>query len=916
MVDNALVSVVVPVFNVEQYLHRCMGSLIAQSYQPLEIILVDDGSTDRSGEICDQYAAEDSRVRVIHQANAGVSEARNVGIEAARGGWLTFVDPDDWVASHLISHLVMIADDTDADLAVCRFIRVADVDAVSGRGSGAVQSLSVEEALTMYAGPTTSWMTSPCAKLFRAEQFEDARFPVGRRYEDEFTTYRLVAAARRIALSQAELYYYFIRPGSATQGEQDARQLLDRVDALREQADFFAARGMGQVGGDALRRAFLILRQLRGRVVAAGDEALQNEVHQYIKAVAVALQFSGQPKSVKMLARSYSFWPQPLDVAISVSQTIRGRRRHRRRDSDGRGSQSPGANEGSDTFDGVTAYQAESSTRSPTRSGRRFSVVIPTMQKSKHLEPLVAMYCAHELVGEVIVINNVLTPLSFDHPKVKLLQQDQNIFVNPAWNLGAAEAREELLVISNDDIWFSPQVLNIVERVLRWPVGIVGPSWQTINGRANGRPWFVPAYRLPHGFGTLMFLRSADYVPIPDDLLILGGDDWLFEHQSHRNLQFLGARVGTQWSLTSARPEFDVTKQRDSELFRAKYHTDAYSHRFRREVLVLDSAKRLYRSLLSPLTRQRSGGQRGQQRPIMDGASVSNEPRGLDVIVVAYGSPDKLRSALEPVRELPVTVVDNSSMPAIRDLCAELGCRYLDPGHNGGFAAGVNVGLANRQVPSGDVLLLNPDAVISAPAISELQAALLADDRLASVGPRQVDESGEPVRVTWPFPSPLGIWLDAIALSRLRSPSQYVSGAILLLRAEAIEQVGQFDESFFLYAEEADWQYRASRLGWAHSVISTVTAMHEGAGTSSNEAKRLAHFHGSNERFLRKHYGTMGWQCARVGQVFGDMSRALVRRGETRARLLERAKLYLRGPLRVEAPYRGVARRGGKKRAV
>lgn len=274
------------------------------------------------------------------------------------------------------------------------------------------------------------------------------------------------------------------------------------------------------------------------------------------------------------------------------------------------------------------------------------------------------------------------------------------------------------------------------------------------------------------------------------------------------------------------------------------------------------------------------------------------------MIVVAYGSPELLRRALEPVRSLPVTVVDNSSMGEIRGLCSELACRYIDPRRNGGFGAGVNVGLSDRQVPDGDVLLLNPDAEISVPSVRHLQEALHADDALASVGPRQVDENGKPIRVSWPYLSPWGVWLDALGLSRFRPTSQYVSGAILLLRAEALEQVGAFDESFFLYAEEADWAFRASKRGWHHAVIDTVTAMHVGGATSSDEAKRMAHFHGSQERFLRKHYRAAGWQVARVGQILGDTVRSRFRGGEEAQRLRQRARLYRRGPLRVEAQYR------------
>lgn len=551
MSTDELVSVIVPVYRVEEYLHRCVSSLLAQTHSSLEIILVDDGSPDRCGQMCDEYAAADSRVRVIHQDNSGPSAARNAGIEAATGAYLTFVDPDDWVHVEMVSHLLSMIHDTGADLAVCRFVRTDDEDVSLARRDGDRRTLDTREALELYGGPTTSWMTSPCAKLFLASLFRGIRFPVGRLYEDEFTTYRLVAAARRVVLSEAELYFYFMRPGSATAGAQGLQQLLDRVDALREQAEFFRTRGLDAVSGDCLRRAFLIQRQLRSRVAHSGDEAQRRRLAKDTKAVAASLRASQSPMPVKALASLYTVWPQPVDAAIAA-RALTGRSRH------------------------------------------RFSVIIPTMQRSGHLRPLVDMYCAHDLVGEVIIINNVTDPLVFDDPKVRVLQQERNIYVNPAWNLGAAHALEKWLIISNDDIWFKPSLIDHVERVLRWPVGMVGPSWSAMNGTRDGHPRFIPAYRLPHGFGTLMFLRKADYLPIPEELLVMGGDDWLFEHQVHRNLQFVGARIGTQWSLTSARPEFDPIKQRDRENFRDRYHSPDYFERYAWEAKVLDVTKKAY----------------------------------------------------------------------------------------------------------------------------------------------------------------------------------------------------------------------------------------------------------------------------------------------------------------------------------
>lgn len=277
--------------------------------------------------------------------------------------------------------------------------------------------------------------------------------------------------------------------------------------------------------------------------------------------------------------------------------------------------------------------------------------------------------------------------------------------------------------------------------------------------------------------------------------------------------------------------------------------------------------------------------------------------RGLEVVVVAYGSPELLRRSLEPLAELPITVVDNSSLPEIRDLCLAMGVRYIDPGRNGGFAAGANAGLANRQVPDGDVLLLNPDAIVSAQDVRELHRAMLADPRLASVGPVQVNDEGEAARIEWPFPSPAGTWLEALGLGLMRSRTGFVIGSVLLLRAEALAQVGPLDERFFLYAEETDWAYRASRLGWRHAVVATAAATHLEAGTSSDETRRQAHFHGSQERYMRKHFGATGWQVARAGEVLGATVRAAVLPGLRGRAARTRLGTYVRGPLRVEGSY-------------
>ena len=168
----------------------------------------------------------------------------------------------------------------------------------------------------------------------------------------------------------------------------------------------------------------------------------------------------------------------------------------------------------------------------------RFSVIIPTMQRSPRLIPLLGTLVANDLVGEVVVINNAPTPLPFDHAKVRTLDQEQNIFVYPAWNLGVKEAREDLLLLCNDDITFDPSYIDFAARLLRLPIGIAAPAPRSVTRRrASPLRWTRPTYRRSYAYGILMALRKDSYVSIPDDLLISSGDTFLFDRQSRRNIQ-------------------------------------------------------------------------------------------------------------------------------------------------------------------------------------------------------------------------------------------------------------------------------------------------------------------------------------------------------------------------------------------
>jgi glycosyltransferase involved in cell wall biosynthesis/GT2 family glycosyltransferase len=276
------------------------------------------------------------------------------------------------------------------------------------------------------------------------------------------------------------------------------------------------------------------------------------------------------------------------------------------------------------------------------------------------------------------------------------------------------------------------------------------------------------------------------------------------------------------------------------------------------------------------------------------------------VVVVAYGAAGLLERALAPVAGvLDVTVVDNSGDAEVRAVARAAGARYLDPGANLGFGAAVNlgVGAAHTARPGADVLLLNPDARVDVGTVRTLHARLRAAADVAAVGPAQVDDAGAPARVRWPFPTPAGAWRQAVGLG-LPEPDDadagFVIGSVLLLRAEALAQVGGFDEAYFLYSEETDWQRRAHDAGWRSVVVEDALAQHVGGGTSSDPTRRETHFHASQERYFRRHHGAAGWASVRAAVALGAVPRAVLP-GDRGASARLRLRLYLRGPLRAEA---------------
>lgn len=244
--ENELISVIVPIFKVEQYLKECVDSILAQTYAPLEIILVDDGSPDSCPALCDEYAARFERVRVLHKANGGLSDARNVGIETARGEWLAFIDSDDFIAPDFIEALYQAAKAAETKLAIAGFSYVdeagVEIDKEKNTASFSLQVLNEGEFWREHSFGCGIACTAAWSKLYHRSLLEGVRFEKGKLHEDEFILHNIIRQCPRIATVSKPLYRYRQRGGSIMAGAHE-RLNFDAMTAFLLRYDYLEEKG-------------------------------------------------------------------------------------------------------------------------------------------------------------------------------------------------------------------------------------------------------------------------------------------------------------------------------------------------------------------------------------------------------------------------------------------------------------------------------------------------------------------------------------------------------------------------------------------------------------------------------------------------------------------------------------------------
>lgn len=271
MDNSKLISIIVPVYNVEQYLERSVNSILKQTYTNLEIILVDDGAKDSSGKMCDELSLKDSRIKVVHKKNGGLSDARNAGLQVATGDYIGYVDSDDWIEPDMYESMLKACLENNAEVCICKYFE-EHKDFRTGEGSGKITAFSKEELIKAYVEDNDDYViyNSVWSKLFKKELVEGVLFPVGRNSEDIMYTTRAFCKAERGAYIDKPFYHYVIdREGSIMNEDHSDRMFKDEIPFWREHIKCISEKVSGEMGDLA---AYFFYRRMLSYFIDLSDK--------------------------------------------------------------------------------------------------------------------------------------------------------------------------------------------------------------------------------------------------------------------------------------------------------------------------------------------------------------------------------------------------------------------------------------------------------------------------------------------------------------------------------------------------------------------------------------------------------------------------------------------------------------------
>lgn len=323
---NPLISIIVPVYNVRMYLERCIHSILSQSYSRLQVILIDDGSTDGSGAICDSLSSSFDFVLTVHTDNHGLSAARNKGMEFVEGSYVAFIDSDDYIGPNHVANLLHAIQETDLMMSVTGATKVYEGDpmSVSPKNASLVSALSKEEAILTSIAENDIFGAHAWGKLFSEALYPLLQFPEGKRYEDQFVMYKVFAAAGSVAYEDAEDYYYLSDRMSSISNREKIR-LLDSFEAFSEMHDYIADT-IPEIVGPVEARRYASLAAAYSALVAYGEHSQRDAVYPQVAQLAHdALRSTYVALNIKAVYAMALLGQKPLDLSLTIFERLRAR---------------------------------------------------------------------------------------------------------------------------------------------------------------------------------------------------------------------------------------------------------------------------------------------------------------------------------------------------------------------------------------------------------------------------------------------------------------------------------------------------------------------------------------------------------------------------------------------------------------
>lgn len=326
MKEKPLISIVVPVYKVEKYLVKCIESILNQTYSNIEVILINDGSPDRCPYICEEYKAKDSRVKVVHKKNGGLSDARNFGIEIAKGEFISFIDSDDFISKDYVEYLYNMIKKFEADISICGIKRIYKKTKIGNEkhnqyleftSETAIENMLFDEGINI----------SSYAKLFKLKAFNTIKFPVGKVYEDSATTYLLFHNSNKIVYGDKECYFYLTRSGSISKMGNFNKNEYDFINHTTLMLDFVKKEYPNII--DSIKRYeiysnFRILRMIllsKSRNIDLEEKVVDKiEENKY-----EVLRFKRTPKRDKLAITIFLFGKNMFKLAWIIYSKITGR---------------------------------------------------------------------------------------------------------------------------------------------------------------------------------------------------------------------------------------------------------------------------------------------------------------------------------------------------------------------------------------------------------------------------------------------------------------------------------------------------------------------------------------------------------------------------------------------------------------